>query len=144
MAWISLNKDQLKTRLAKEELDQIITVGGQGWDGQDIVADLLAQITNHIRGKVASHSPNIQKLGPDGTIPQECEFTAYTIVRQSLIGSLPLSELATELRKDELRQAHTFLDQIADGKVRIESANGELTESSSPSVSYSGNKWMEF
>jgi len=144
MAWISLNKDQLKTRLAKEELDQIVASGGQQWDGNDIVAGLLSQVTNHIRGKVASNSDNLPKLGPDGTIPNECEFIAYTIARDALIGSLPISESATELRKQELRQAHTFLDQIADGKVRIESSNGEVTEALTPSVSYGGNKWIEF
>jgi hypothetical protein len=65
-------------------------------------------VTAMVRGKVASCRDNLSKLGPAGTIPSECLFSAATIARDALVGALPLTEGATDVRKEELRHPHVF------------------------------------
>ena len=145
MSWLALTTDHVKARLAKDEIDNYVVAGGQFADGSDILDGIITQITSMVRGKVASNPDNLSKLGAAGTIPDECLFAACTIARDSLVGSLPLSEGATEVRKEELRQAHAFLDAVASGKVRIEASDGTMPEASVGSeASYGGSPILEF
>lgn len=145
MSWITLTPDHVKARLAKDEAENYVVAGGQFLDGSDILDGIIEQITSMVRGKVASNPDNLSKLGAAGTIPDECLFAACTIARDSLVGSLPLSEGATEVRKEELRQAHAFLNDVAVGKVRIESSDGSIPEASvGTEASYGGCTRLEF
>jgi hypothetical protein len=128
MAWNPLTPENIKGRLAKDELDDYIDAGNQAQDGVDTLAEIILQVVAMVRGKVASSRDNISKMGPIGTIPGECLFAACTIARDALVGSLPLAEGASDVRKEELRKAHEFLSDVASGKVRIEDAAGNLPE----------------
>ena len=105
MSWVTLTANNIKGRLAKDELDDYIDAGNQGQDGVDTLAEIILQVVGMVRGKVASWRDNLSKLGPEGTIPEECLFAACTIARDALVGSLPLSEGASEVRREELRKA---------------------------------------
>ena len=145
MPWITLTQDHVKARLAKDEAESYVVAGGQFLDGSDILDGIIAQVTAMVRGKVASNPDNLSKLGAAGTIPDECLFAACTIARDSLVGSLPLSEGATEVRKEELRQAHAFLNDVASGKVRIEDSAGSIPEASvGTEASYGGAAILDF
>jgi hypothetical protein len=145
MSWITLTADNIRGRLAKDEIDGYVIAGNQEQDGVDTLAEIISQVTAMVRGKVASNRDNLSKLGPDGTIPDECLFAACTIARDALVGSLPLSEGATEVRKEELRKAHSFLDDVASGKVRIEDSNGTMPEAeTTSSTAYGGSSLLDF
>ena len=145
MSWTALTADNIRGRLSRDELDGYMTAGDQESDGVDALTEIILQVTAMVRGKVASNVANITKMGAAGTIPDECLFAASTIARDALVGSLPLSEGATEVRKEELRKAHSFLDSVASGGVRIEDADGALPETpTAASVSYGGNTLLEF
>lgn len=146
MSWITLTPANIKGRLAKDELESYVDAGDQAIDGVDTLAEIISQVTAMVRGKVASCRDNLGKMGPDGTIPDECMFAACTISRDAIIGSLPLSEGATEVRKEELRKAHDFLAAVAKGDVRIENAAGVIPEISetSASASYGGAALLNF
>lgn len=146
MSWITITQDHVKARLSKDEYDSYTLTGGQLTnDGTDIVAAIISQVTAMVRGKVASCRDNLSKMGPAGTIPNECLFAAATIARDALVGALPLTEGATDVRKEELRQAHEFLNSVARCEIRIEDAAGAIPESSSESsASYGGIPIMTF
>lgn len=145
MSWIALSPANIKGRLAKDELESYVDAGDQAADGVDSLAEIILQVTAMVRGKVSSWSENLAKMGPSGTIPDECLFAACTIARDALIGSLPLSEGATETRKEELRKAHDFLSSVAKGEVRIENSAGILPEvSQTASVSFGGASLLDF
>lgn len=146
MSWISLSPANIKGRLAKDELDSYVDAGEQAGEGVDTLAEIILQVTAMVRGKVASWAANLEKMGPAGTIPDECLFAACTIARDALIGSLPLSEGATEVRKEELRKAHEFLNAVAKGEVRIENTDGVIPESvdSESNPSYGGAALLNF
>lgn len=147
MSWIAITADHIKARLAGDELASYVDAAQPAESGVDAIAGIISQVTAMVRGKVASNRDNLPKMGPAGTIPDECLFAACTIARDALVGSLPLSEGATEVRKEELRKAHAFLDAVAAGDVRIETPEGTIPESDSTSQSspvYGGSPMIEF
>lgn len=145
MSWTALTADNIRGRLSLDELDGYVQTSGQESAGVDSLVEIIYQVTAMVRGKVASNPANLTKTGPAGTIPDECLFAACTIARDALVGSLPLSEGATEVRKEELRKAYAFLDSVAAGGVRIEDAGGALPEiPSAASRSHGGSTLLEF
>ena len=145
MSWIALSPDNIKGRLAKYELEAYVDAGRQIEDGVDTLFEIILQVTAMVRGSVASAPDNLPKIGPAGTIPGECLFAACTIARDALVGSLPISEGATEVRKEELRRAHDFLTAVAAGRVRIEDASGSIPEAaaSESSTSFGGSQLLD-
>jgi len=144
MSWTTLTEEHLKSRLSRDELDAYVETADQGVAGSDTVAAILSQVSSMVRGKVASNQDNLGKLGPSGTIPEECLFAACTIGRDSLAATLPLSEGDTDARKEENRKAHAFLDAVAEGKVRIEDSTGSIPEATTSGATYGGATRLDF
>ena len=146
MSWIIVTKDHISARLSADESESYVTAADQAKDGIDILDGIIAQVTAMVRSKVGANRDNRHQMGPSGTIPDECLFAACTIARDALIGSLPLSEGATDLRKEELRKAYEFLDAVANGDVLIESPLGDASaDSTSSSIPiYGGNPILDF
>lgn len=144
MAWITLTEDNLKARLARAELEVYQDAADQESEGVDQVEGILTQVTAMVRGKVASNQDNLGKMGPAGTIPDECLHAACTIARDSLVASLPVTSGDTEMRKEELKEAHSFLNQVAKGMVRIEDESGSIPEASSNAATYGGADRLDF
>ena len=139
MAWIVLTEDHVKARIAAAEWTAYVDAA----DVSGQVAGILLQVTGLVRSKAASCRENIGKMGPSGTIPDECLFAACTIARDALVGSLPLDEGASELRKEELRKAHSFLDSVAACDLRIEDASGALPEIASDATASVGGEALQ-
>jgi hypothetical protein len=144
MAWLAITPDNVRARLSADELDSYLSAAQEPPHGMDAMAEILAQVTAMVRGSVASCRDNLAKLGSAGTIPSECMFAACTIARDALIGSLPLSEGVTDVRKEELRKAHEFLRSVASCDIRIESTNGTIPEAVPSSSSYGGSAILTF
>jgi hypothetical protein len=144
MSWLAITADHINARLSSDELAGYVDAAQSAESGVDAIAGIIAQVTAMVRGKVASCRANLSKLGPAGTIPSECLFAACTIARDALVGSLPLSEGASEVRREELRKAHEFLDAVAACSVRIETPSGTIPESATSSVAYGGKALLDF
>lgn len=149
MSWITITADHVLSRLAQGELDAVQETGNTTDSAlatyNDKLAGILSQVTSMVRGKVASCRDNLPKLGPDGTIPEECLFAACTIARDALVGSLPLSEGATEVRKEELREAYRLLNSVASCEIRIADATGIIPEAAESSfASFGGAALLDF
>jgi len=144
MSWITLSENHLKARLSRSELESYVEAGEQALAGEQVVERILEQVTSLVRGKVAANEDNLDKMGDAGTIPDECLFAACTIAREALVGSLPLSEGSTEVRKEELRKAYEYLDQVESGKVRIADSDGSIPEVVQTSTSYGGETKLNF
>lgn len=145
MPWIEITEAHLRARLAKSEIDAFVAVGRQYESGVDLLENIIQQVTTMVRSKVASWPENIPFMAPGNSIPQECLFAATTIIRDALIGSLPLSESSTDLRREELRKAHEFLDKVASGEVLIEGVAGGYQQIATSSAgAFGGNQLLEF
>jgi hypothetical protein len=123
VSWIALTADHVRSRLAQEELEEIEGVGGG--DG-DRLSGIIAQVTAMVRAKVAACDDN--ELGEAGTIPEECLHAAATIAKHDLRSSLPTtgSEDEGNLRREEYRNAMTFLNDVAKCDIGIVNPSGQV------------------
>lgn len=145
MSWLTLNTDRIKGRLSNSELEAYVDAGEHARNGIDVLEEIIFQVVALVRSKVAANSDNLSKMGPSGSIPEEALFAACTIARDALVGSLPLSEGASEVRKEELRKAHEFLDAMAKGEIMIENPLGEIPETTPQfTASYGGVPLYDF
>ena len=123
MSWITLTSTHLKSRLAEDELDAIEETGGG--DG-DRLTGILAQVTSLVRAKVAACHRNV--MGDAGLIPDECLHAAVTIAKHDVRASLPStgSDDEGDLRREEYRNAMTFLNDVAKCEIGIENDGGTI------------------
>lgn len=143
MSWAALSQSDVLDRLTSDEKDAY-QEGGETIT-RDRMTGILAQVTELVRGKVASNGENLAKMGNAGTIPSETKWAAATIARNSLVASLPLVEGNTEARKEELTRAFAILDQAADGTLRIASPDGTLPETTNGGAgAYGGSALLNF
>ncbi|MGD1979767.1 MAG: hypothetical protein PVJ98_10260 [Akkermansiaceae bacterium] len=139
MSWIALTADHVKARLAEEELVAIEETGGG--DG-DRLTGIIAQVTALVRAKVAACDDN--ELGEAGTIPEECLHAAATIAKHDVRASLPTTggEDEGDLRKEEYRNAMTFLNEVAKCQIGIVNPSGQIA--GRESGCYGGAPLLEF
>lgn len=143
MSWAALAESDILDRLTSDELEAY-EAGGE-LTTRDRMTGILAQVTELVRGKVASNDENLAKMGNAGTIPSETKWAAATIARNSLVASLPLIEGNTDARKEEMTRAFAILDQAADGTLRIASPDGTIPETTNGGAgSYGGNALLNF
>jgi hypothetical protein len=143
MSWITLSEDELLARLSSTELDSIQSAGET--TPTDRITGILSQVTELVRGKVATCAENLALMGPAGTIPSELQWAAVTIARASLIASLPISNGETDPRQEEFREATRQLDAAARCELKIASEDGSLPGAADGGAgSYGGMPLLDF
>lgn len=110
-------------RLSEDERSAYEAAGEDG-SALPRLPGILSQITTLIRGKVAACDKNRGRMGAAGTIPEECVFIGATLAREALVASQPTPEGVTDPRREEIKQAHSFLDKIASCDVAIADDSG--------------------
>ena len=125
MAWVTLTTDHVKSRLAEDEIYAIEETGGG--DGARLTG-IISQVTALVRAKVAGCENNT--LGDAGTIPEEALHAACAIARHNLSTTVSsaMGEEEAKARLTEYRDAMTFLTDIAECKIKITNADGEVVE----------------
>ncbi len=135
MAWVTLTENDVERALSGAELAAFKTAAlatGQ----EDPLPGILASVVREVRGRVAACQRN--KLGPDGTIPDECEAHALSMIAFRLINRLPGMSKFLEARQKASDDAAQFLRDVALCHVAItqpEEESAEETGSLSPSIS---------
>lgn len=119
MSWITLTTDDIETRLTKPELAALTTAARQDdQTASGILAGAITAVTAEVRGYVAACKNNI--LGESGTIPDELESAALSLIRRHLFTRLPgMASLYDQLRQDETRDAIERLRDTAACKFAI-------------------------
>ncbi len=117
MAWRALNEADLAGHLSDTELQRIraAAVGKNG----DPIADTLLGIANTIRGYISAHPAN--RLGPDGTIPEElvdCAMHIAVVHVWTRVGGGLLDPKG--LRKEAADEAMKLLRDVAKGLFRVQ------------------------
>lgn len=125
MPWITITEDDVLDRLSDEERDELESVGEEE-GAEERLPGIIRQVIALVRGKVAACTDNRGRMGPAGTIPEECLFHATTICREALVASQPTPEGVSDPRKEEIRQAHLFLGEVASCKVAIADQSGNF------------------
>ena len=121
MAWLPITSDEVKTRLSGPEADAL--QGTALAEGQvDPLPDVIAQVTDEVRGYIASHGLNT--LGPAGTLPPQVRAAAIAIIRWRLAGRLAIGNasglLQTESRRQEYEDAVSLLRDVSKGQLVVE------------------------
>jgi phage gp36-like protein len=119
MAWIALTAEDVARRLAAAELVALKTAAKSGsQDGDEILAEAIADVTTEVRGYVGACKSNT--LGEGATIPDELKSAALALVRDYLFTRLPgLKALNDEARQKEVERAVAKLKDVANCKLAI-------------------------
>ncbi len=116
MSWITLTAADVLRKLASPELDAARTAA-LAISQEDPLPGVIIEIVREVRSRVAACERNI--LGPDGTIPDECESAALARIRFELATRLPGGALLDEDRRAANRNALTFLRDVSACDVAI-------------------------
>ena len=93
--------------------------------GQDVLADVIAQVVNHCRGYIADNLQN--HLAEGVTLPERALRPALHLIRKDLLTRLDLE--VSKDRADDAREALRFFERVADGKVQMEQPIGTIDTS---------------
>lgn len=93
--------------------------------GQDVMADLITQVTNHCRGYIGDNPAN--KLAEGITLPERVHRPALHLLRVDLLTRLDIE--VSEDRRKANSEAVRFFERVADGKVQIEQPDGVTDDS---------------
>ena len=114
--WVTITEPDILTRLAAPEVNALKTAAtAQGQESP--LPEILAAVVREVRGYVAAFPGN--KLGPEGTIPDELQIAALNRIRYELATRLPVSSLLTDPRKQSNTDAIAQLRDTAKGVFRV-------------------------
>lgn len=138
MPWIFLTPDHLKSAMTAKEVTDF---GKSVTDGtpDDRVIPILADLTQEIRGYIASFSQN--KLSADETlIPATFKSKALAVARWNVLTSIP-GYTPGEARKISFERADTFFKDVARGTIRPEVPDDAVTPDV-PAEKPAGAQWQ--
>lgn len=129
MSWTTITENDVLAGLNASESSAYRTklLG----DGQlDPLLEITDQVVAEIRDAVRSNPDNILSASAD-QVPGSAKYHAVAIIRYRLITRL--AGVPNESRRAEWDRANRWLDQVAQGRIRIESgATGTDTEAAAP------------
>lgn len=116
MAWRSLTRDDILTKLSGGELESIES---QFDNSGTTLALVIDQATARVRGYICAHSANI--LGPEGTLPERliADTVAYLVVELWSQTAGMLIDM-DETRKLSAERAERLFREVAAGRYKIE------------------------
>lgn len=135
MAWVTLVVGDVKAKLAGAEVTALQTAAlaaGQS----DPVVEIIAEVTNEVRGYVAACARNT--LGSGATIPDKLKSAALAMIRYRSATRLPVKSFLTEERVNENKAALRLLEQVAACQFAIDeptTASSEVISMPTPSIS---------
>jgi hypothetical protein len=105
--WITLTEDDVLTALTGSEAEAFTTAALD--DGQaNPLPEIIAQVINHIRARVAACRHN--SLGTGDTIPDELKSAAVDIIAYRLATRLPISGRSSIMER--LKEKHDDADSL--------------------------------
>ena len=119
MSWITLTSEDVARRLSAAEFTSLKTAAkAAGQNGDEILAEAIADVVTHVRGRVAACAKNI--LGEAGTVPDELKGATLALIRNYLFTRLPaMKALNDEIRQKETEQAREDLKETAACRLAI-------------------------
>lgn len=143
VSWITFTAADVKARMSARELEVYEAVAGEGdEEAIDRMEAVVAQVLASFRGAIRAN-PNVTEMGAAGTLPDFCILHAAVIARNSLIALTPVPEGMTDPRRDEQREANTFLKDLRTMSSQAFGDDPPVTTSSSP-ASYGGAALLDF
>ncbi len=93
-------------------------------DGQDVLADITAQVVEECRAHIADCQRN--SLAAGATLPERVMYHAVALIRYRMLTRLDME--ATEDRRREQKDAVEFFRRVSECKVAIEPGDGTASE----------------
>lgn len=115
-AWVTLAATDLQARISAPEYAAFTSAaiaGGQS----DPVPQLLAEVTNEVRGYITGCKSN--QLGPDGTMPPELVDAAIKLVKLRLFQRVTSLKRFAEQAEPGAKDATRLLERVSDCKFSI-------------------------
>jgi len=120
--WRELTESDVEAGLSAPETAAYQTAAISA--GQNVLAQIIAQVTQECRGHIADCSRNT--LAPGETLPERVHYHAVAMVRFRMMTRLGLS--VSEDRRKEQRDAIRFFERVASCDVAIEPGDGTGTD----------------
>jgi phage gp36-like protein len=92
--------------------------------GQNVLEQILAQVTQECRGHIADCAKNT--LAPGNTLPERVHYHAVALIRFRMMTRLGLE--VSEDRRKEQRDALRFFERVAACDVALEPGDGSGTD----------------
>lgn len=119
MSWIILDAAAVRSRLTELEKGSFAGADGLGEAGYDPLPEIIAAVTDMVRGYVAGCASN--PMGPEGTIPSRLKDSAVSVVRYQLLVRLPINASAfMEQRRKEYEDAVALLKDVSACKFAVD------------------------
>lgn len=128
MSWIELTADAIRSRFTELERSALAGNENLGETGYDPLTEIIAQVTDLVRGYVAGCASN--PMGPDGTIPSRLLDAAVSAARYKFVVRLPLvlPAFVSERRK-EYEDAIALFKDVAACKFAVDTlGDGQTSE----------------
>lgn len=121
MSWKTITEDDVLGAMnaAESTAYQIAVIGV----GQDVLAQISAQVIQECRGHIADCHQNT--LAPGDTIPDRVLYHALAMIRYRMMTRLDLE--VSEDRRREQKDAVEFFRRVSECKVSIEPGDGSGT-----------------
>ncbi|MCW1885629.1 hypothetical protein OKA04_12895 [Luteolibacter flavescens] len=122
MPWVPFTEADVTSRLAAREIEVYEATSRREYPEEGGEAEvpvlsperlpqIVEQVCNQFRGAIRGN-PLVSVLGPAGTLPDFCIAHAAVIARVALVGMNPVPEGMTDPRRDEYREANSFLRSL--------------------------------
>lgn len=142
MAWIQLKEDDVKDRLAANELSLWDSAGQSEGEINTRINGIITQVTGLVRGRVATCREST--LGAACLIPEELLWSAATIAKNMILNSIPATATTSQdERSDENRRAHDMLDQAAKCELQI-TGEDSVTTANQTESEFGGDPLLTF
>ena len=140
MSWITFTADHIKARLYEDEMDAYAAIAGSDMDRLE---EIVTQTCNRFRGAIRAN-PQVTSMGEAGTLPDFCIFDAAVIARTAIVGLSPVTEGATDSRRDEYNAAKKTLENLSTMNPKAFGDDPLTAEEATASASYGGDTLLQF
>ncbi|HEY1121742.1 MAG TPA: hypothetical protein VGE67_09085 [Haloferula sp.] len=153
MPWVPFTEVDVISRLAERELEVYEATARRKYpddsegeaeipeDSPERLPRIVEQVCNLFRGSIRGN-PLVTFIGPAGTMPDFCIGHAAVIARVALVGMNPVPEGMTDPRREEYREANTFLKSLRTAPGSMFAQADPAPADSCPS--FGGNAYLDF
>jgi hypothetical protein len=114
MSWNAITTADVLEEFTPQEIGALNNLQG----GQENLVPILARVVNAARGSIIAGG---NRLGPEGTVPDQLREEIIDVARWRWLISLPQMErLQSRPRQDAFEAAKETLKAVAQGGIRIE------------------------
>lgn len=113
MPWNTLATIDVTAEILPDEVTLLNTIQG----ASTILAAILANVVAEVQASILTGG---NQIGPAGTVPDQIREDSIALARWRWFTSLPMTDLQSDARRQQYREAQARLQGIREGKEKVE------------------------